>query len=175
MDTGVANALPPSNLVSKHFEKFGFPFVIDKNIIPDDNTTLFVCSGMQRVKNKFINLDYTKHGSLQSCIRTNDLELVGDGTHLTYFEMLGNFSFGNNDYELSVELWHSLIKDLGIKIDNIHIHPDSNHRELWIKRGYSVVNDQECQWSDGNIGGYCCEIYSRGIEINKRKETLEEI
>lgn len=158
--------------MSRHFESFGFPLVVDQQIVPDDDTTLFVCSGMQRVKNKFVNPDNTKHGSLQSCIRTNDLELVGDGTHLTYFEMLGNFSFGSNDYELSVELWHSLMLNLGIKVDSVHVHPNSNHHELWRKRGHTIVDDPDCQWSDGSIGGFCCEMYSRGVEIGNLVNTL---
>lgn len=146
---------------------------IDQNIIPNDDTTLFVCSGMQQIKNKFLTPDKTKYSSLQSCIRTNDLELVGDGTHLTYFEMLGNFSFGNNDYEQSVELWHHFLTDWKIKVDNIHVHPSCNdHKQLWKKLGYEIVDDTECQWSDGNIGGYCCEVYSRGIEIGNLVNTL---
>src|SRR5580658_9182607 len=89
----------------KRFEILGFPLVTDTNVIPKDKTTLFVCSGMQQVKDRFETPDGSKYGSIQSCVRTNDLELVGDGSHLTYFEMIGNFSFGGNDYELSVELW----------------------------------------------------------------------
>jgi len=77
---------------------------------------------MQRVKPRFSNPDNTKYGSLQSCIRTNDLELIGDGSHLTYFEMLGNFSFGRGDYEESVELWDSILKDLNIPVDYLKYH-----------------------------------------------------
>ncbi len=165
---------PPSyELISRHFEKFGFPLVIDQNVIPEDDTTLFICSGMQKHKPRFLNPDRTKHGSLQSCIRTNDLDLVGDGTHLSYFEMLGNFSFGGEDYEVSVELWHSFLLDTGIKVDNIHVHPSrQDHKDLWLKRGYEVVDDPECEWSDGNIGGHCCEVYSRGIEIGNLVNPL---
>lgn len=160
-------------MIRTRFEEFGFPLVIDQNVIPDDDSTLFVCSGMQRVKSKFYNPTKEKHGSLQSCIRTNDLELVGDGTHLTYFEMLGNFSFGGNDYETSVEMWHSILKDLKIKIDCVHIHPNRlDHQELWKKRGYEVVEDKECEWSDGEIGGQCCEIYSRNLEIGNLVNPL---
>ncbi len=141
-------------------------------IIPDDDTTLFVCSGMQRIRDKFLLPDGSKHGSLQSCIRTNDLELVGDGTHLTYFQMLGNFSFGG-DYEQSVEMWHSFLMDLQLVVDPIHYHPDNpSHKELWKKRGYETVEDTSCVWSDGKIGGYCCEVYSRGIEIGNLVNTL---
>ena len=161
------------DVVSRRYEQFGFPLVRDEQIIPDDDTTLFVCSGMQRVKNRFRQPDGSKHGSLQSCIRTNDLELVGDGTHLSYFEMLGNFSFGGNDYENSVELWHSVVRDLKIDIDCVHVHPTRNdHKELWHKRGYSTVDDLECVWSDGDIGGHCCELYSRGIEIGNLVNPL---
>lgn len=79
---------------------------------------------MQQVKDRFLNPNGGKYGSLQSCIRTNDLESVGDGCHLTYFEMLGNFSFGGNDFETSVELWHSIVKDLNIPITEVRVHPD---------------------------------------------------
>jgi alanyl-tRNA synthetase len=85
--------------------------------------------------------------------------------------MLGNFSFGG-DYEVSVELWHSFLTDFNIKVDNIHVHPESSHHELWKKRGYEVVDDLECVWSDGQIGGYCSEVYSRGIEIGNLVNTL---
>jgi alanyl-tRNA synthetase len=163
---------PPSlEVVSSRFEQFGFPLIVDETIIPDDDTTLFVCSGMQRVRNRFLTPNGTKHGSLQSCIRTNDLELVGDGSHLTYFQMLGNFSFGG-DYEQSIELWTSLLTDLSISVEPIHVHPDSGHHSLWQKRGYETVDDQSCVWSDGQIGGYCCEIYSRGLEIGNLVNTL---
>ena len=89
-------------LVQRRFEQFGFPLVVDRTIIPkDDDSTLFVCSGMQQVKRKFHDSEGDRHGSLQSCIRTDDIDLVGDGSNLTYFEMLGNFSFGGNDYATS--------------------------------------------------------------------------
>ena len=121
---------------------------------------------MQNLKEKFHNPDHSKEGSLQSCIRTNDLELVGDGSHLTYFEMLGNFSFGNDDYEISVEMWDHILKDLQIHVDTVHVHPDrDDHVVMWEKRGYDIIIDSECVWSDGNIGGYCCEVYSGSLEI----------
>lgn len=165
---------PPSlEVVSSRFEEFGFPLVVDDTIVPDDDTTLFICSGMQRVRDRFLMPNDTKHGSLQSCIRTNDLELVGDGSHLTFFQMLGNFHFGG-DYEASVELWHTILLDFGIPVDAVHCHPDkSDHQSLWTKRGYTVQDDTECVWSDGKIGGYCCEIYSRGLEIGNLVNTLD--
>lgn len=161
------------DLIRNRFESFGFPLIIDRNVIPDDDSTLFICSGMQRVKDRFLNPDGSKHGSLQSCIRTNDLESVGDGSHLTYFEMLGNFSFGGNDYEISVEMWHSIIKDLRIPISEVRVHPDRmDHKSMWIKRGYHVVNDRKCQWSDGNIHGECCELFRSNMEVGNLVNPL---
>jgi alanyl-tRNA synthetase len=144
----------------------------DDTIIPDDTTTLFVCSGMQRVRDRFLAPDGSRHASLQSCIRTNDLGLVGDGLHLTFFQMLGNFHFGG-DYEASVELWHSLLTDLHFQVDSVHHHPDKpDHKEMWVRRGYDTQEDSSCVWTDGNIGGYCCEVYSHGLEIGNLVNTL---
>lgn len=155
------------------FKEFGFPLVESRNVIPDDNSTLFICSGMQRFRDKFRNPDCSKNGSIQSCIRTNDLDLVGDGIHLTSFQMIGNFSFGNYDYEVSVEMWNKILRDLDIKIDSVHIYPGQDeHEKLWKSLGHNVVDDSECKWTDGEIGGYCCEVYSRGLEIGNLVNTL---
>jgi hypothetical protein len=160
-------------VVTSHFESFGFPLVSDPSVIPDDDSTLFVCSGMQRVRRRFHPPDGGKYGSLQSCLPTNDLDLVGDGSHLTHFQMLGNFSFGGNDYELSVELWHRILTDLGVRADEVHCHPGRpDHARIWTRRGYCVVPDGECHWSDGTIGGHCCELYVGGLEIGNLVNPL---
>lgn len=127
---------------------------------------------MQPIREKFQSPDGTTDGTLQSCVRTNDLELVGDGTHLSCFQMLGNFSFGGPDYERSVEMWHSILTDLHVPVDCVHVHPDGGHHRLWTSRGYTVVDDPECEWSDGRIGGRCCEIYSGGVEVGNLVNTL---
>jgi alanyl-tRNA synthetase len=160
-------------VVSRRFESFGFPLVIDPCVIPEDDTTLFVCSGMQRVRRRFHPPDGGVYGSLQSCIRTNDLDLVGDGSHLTHFQMLGNFSFGGPPYELSVDLWHSILTDLGVPISTVHCHPSRpDLSDLWVRRGYRVMPDEECVWSDGVIGGHCCELYVGGLEIGNLVNPL---
>jgi len=128
---------------------------------------------MQQIKEKFSHPDQTKYGSLQSCIRTNDLDLVGDGSHLTYFEMLGNFSFGGEDYFHSIDLWDSIVKDLKIPVSYVTYHPSQiEHQNYWIHKGYQTKPDESCKWSDGNIGGYCCELFVNDLEIGNLVNTL---
>jgi alanyl-tRNA synthetase len=160
-------------VVTRRFESFGFPLVIDSGVIPDDDSTLFLCSGMQRIRHRFYEPDGGKYGSLQSCIRTNDLDLVGDGSHLSHFKMLGNFSFGGPPYEVCVELWHAILTDLNVPVSTVHCHPGRpDHFPLWEQRGYRVVPDDECVWSDGRIGGHCCEVYVGDVEVGNLVNTL---
>lgn len=128
---------------------------------------------MQRVRHKFSSPDGSVHGSLQSCVRTNDLDLVGDGTHLTSFGMLGNFSFNGPDYRTSCEMWTHILRDLGVRLEPIHVHPDrDDHKAIWRNLGHEVADDPECVWSDGQIGGNCCEVYSHGVEIGNLVNPL---
>jgi alanyl-tRNA synthetase len=100
---------------------------------------------MQNLRSRFRNPDGTTDGSIQSCIRTNDLDLVGDGSHATLIEMVGNFSFGRSDYEDSVELWHRIVRHLSIPVTHVTVHPTrDDHRRLWVQRGYRVIPDLEC-------------------------------
>jgi alanyl-tRNA synthetase len=156
------------------FNDYDFPFNEDRSVIPnqDDQSTLFVCSGMQRFKSRFTAQDKGRLSSLQSCIRTNDIDLVGDGSHLTHFQMLGNFSFGNNDYEKSCEMWRSIDQQILLGISNIHVHPSSPHKLIWEKMGYPTIEDVDCVWSDGTIGGYCSEMYRGNLEIGNLVNTL---
>lgn len=162
------------SVIRNRFNQYGFPLNENRNIIPDDDTTLFVCSGMQKFKSLFNNPDGTVQGSLQSCIRTNDLDSVGDGHHLTSFTMIGNFSFEGPEYEVSTKMWSDILSDLQIN-SIIHVHPErEDHKNLWLKLGHQVVYDKDCVWSDGNIGGYCCEVYHKELEIGNLVNTLDK-
>lgn len=128
---------------------------------------------MQRHHKRFREPDGTGLSSLQSCIRTNDIDLAGDGSHLTSFQMLGNFSFRGIPYQKSIEMWHEIITSLNIPVSTVHVHPKSSHHSWWRNLGYSIIDDIDCQWSDGDIGGYCCELYCGNLEIGNLVNTLE--
>lgn len=122
---------------------------------------------MQNFKPKFQQKTGERISTVQSCIRTNDIDLWGDGSHLCFFRMIGCFSFGNSeDYEKTCDAWLSIVKELGIELTSVHVHPDSNHRKFFEGKGsFRIVDDVDCIWSDGNIGGYCSEFFVGDLEI----------
>jgi alanyl-tRNA synthetase len=145
---------------------------ICKNIIPTDDSTLFICSGMQELKPKFNNPDGTTHSSIQSCIRTNDLDSIGNGTHLSSFDMIGNFSFAATPYKKSCEMWLEITTELCIEPVFVTYHPDKeDHCEIWQSLGVSTIQSEDCIWSDGSIGGYCTEMFRGGISEKQRKNN----
>jgi alanyl-tRNA synthetase len=147
--------------------------VIKENIIPEiDTTTQFVCSGMQDFKEKFRNKTKEKISTIQSCVRLKDIDLWGDGTHYCHFRMLGCFSFGNNDYEQVFDMWLNILKELNLEPEEIHYHPDSGHSLFLFQKGnYKFVEDIDCIWTEGSIGGHCVEFYINGIEIGNLVNT----
>ena len=83
------------------FEKKGHRIIPSSSLIPDDSSVLLTTAGMQQFKryytgelNALNDFNSQRAVSIQKCFRTSDIEEVGDKTHLTFFEMLGNFSFG---------------------------------------------------------------------------------
>src|SRR5574340_1690884 len=89
------------------FKEKGHKIIPSSSLIPDDQSVLLTTAGMQQFKKYYTGeLDAKKDfvlengepaigvASVQKCFRTSDIDEVGDETHLTFFEMLGNFSFG---------------------------------------------------------------------------------
>src|SRR3990167_8483992 len=88
----------------KFFEEKGHKIVPSSSLLPTDPSVLFTTAGMQQFKPYFLgNADPVKDfggrrtASIQKSMRTSDIDEVGDKSHLTFFEMLGHFSFGDPD------------------------------------------------------------------------------
>ena len=155
--------------------------VIDSSpLIPaNDDTLLFTNAGMVQFKDVFLGTDkrsYQRATTTQRCIRAggkhNDLENVGYTLrHHTFFEMLGNFSFGDYFKEHAIELaWNFLTKELGLAKDKLWIsvfREDDEAAEIWLSKiGISPdrivrLDEEDNFWSMGDTGpcGPCSEIY----------------
>lgn len=140
-------------------------FKMDDNVKSYDETTLFCPAGMQQFKSKFKDLNYKGTiSNIQSCLRLNDIDEIGDGSHLLYFNRIGFFSFREWTVPQTINYWLNFLEIIGIKPDYVTIHPDKPEWSDFYK-DIEVRFDEECIWSDGDIGGYCTEFYKDGIEI----------
>ena len=169
------------------FAEKGHTPVHSSPVIPaEDPTLLFTNAGMVQFKDTFLGLenrDYNRAVSVQRCIRAggkhNDLENVGyTARHHTFFEMLGNFSFG--DYfkrEAIAFAWEFLTKRLGLPEERLWVtvfNEDDEAADIWLKEmGVSEQRFSRCGakdnfWSMGDTGpcGPCTEIfYDHGPSI----------
>src|SRR5687767_10140797 len=163
----------------KYFERNGHTRVTSSPLVPvGDQTLLFTNAGMVQFKGVFLGeerRDYVRATTCQKCVRAggkhNDLENVGrTARHHTFFEMLGNFSFG--DYfkkEAIAFAWELVTKDLGIPKDKIQVtvfREDDEAAELWKKVGVRAdwitrLGEKDNFWAMGDTGpcGPCTEIY----------------
>ncbi|KPJ71424.1 hypothetical protein AMJ50_02190 [Parcubacteria bacterium DG_74_3] len=107
------------------FEKRGHQIVASSSLIPTDTTVLFTTAGMQQFKEYFLGKRSpfsNKVASCQKCFRTSDIGEVGDERHLTFLEMLGNFSFGDYFKEGAVKYaLDFLVQELGLEKEKIWI------------------------------------------------------
>ena len=168
------------NAFLKYFEKNDHKIVESSNLVPNNDPTLmFANSGMVQFKNVFTGLekrDYQRATTSQKCVRAggkhNDLENVGyTSRHHTFFEMLGNFSFGDYFKERAIELaWNLVTKDFGIDKKRIYVtvfHEDDEAFKFWKKiAGFSDdriirIPTLDNFWSMGETGpcGPCSEIF----------------
>ena len=154
--------------------------VKSSSLVPqDDPTLLFTNAGMVQFKRTFLGeekRDYSRAATSQKCVRAggkhNDLENVGyTARHHTFFEMLGNFSFGDYFKELAIELsWDLLVNKLGLPAEKLWIsifHEDDEAGLLWRDK-IGVPEDRIVRlgekdnfWSMGDTGpcGPCSEIH----------------
>ena len=164
----------------KYFEKNNHTIVESSNLVPNNDPTLmFANSGMVQFKNVFTGLekrDYVRATTSQKCVRAggkhNDLENVGyTPRHHTFFEMLGNFSFGDYFKDQAIELaWNLVTKDFGIDKNKLYVtvfHEDDEAFNFWKKiAGLSEnkiirIPTSDNFWSMGETGpcGPCSEIF----------------
>ena len=120
------------------FEKRGHKIVPSSSLLPDDPSVLLTTAGMQQFKKYYTEpalAPAEKMVSIQKCFRTSDIDEVGDESHLTFFEMLGNFSFGGYFKDKAIEYGFEFIKSLGIEIDYVTVFdPDKVPEGDWRKR-----------------------------------------
>jgi alanyl-tRNA synthetase len=164
----------------EYFAKNDHEVIDSSPLIPaNDDTLLFTNAGMVQFKDVFLGTDkrpYKRATTTQRCIRAggkhNDLENVGYTLrHHTFFEMLGNFSFGDYFKEHAIELaWNFLTKELGLPKDKLWIsvfREDDEAAEIWSSKiGISPdrivrLDEEDNFWSMGDTGpcGPCSEIY----------------
>src|SRR5262245_8841847 len=161
-----------------YFAKNGHTVVPSSPLVPrNDPTLMFTNAGMVQFKNVFTGLEkrpYVRAATAQKCVRAggkhNDLDNVGyTARHHTFFEMLGNFSFGDYFKERAIELaWNLVTKDFGLSKERlwVTIYPsDEAARTLWKKiaglADARIVGHADNLWAMGPIGpcGYCSEIF----------------
>ncbi|MDC3118915.1 alanine--tRNA ligase [Prochlorococcus sp. AH-716-K03] len=145
------------------------------SLIPDDPTVLLTIAGMLPFKPIFLGLKERpskRATSSQKCIRTNDIENVGvTARHHTFFEMLGNFSFGDYFKQEAIEwAWELVTKVYGLSEENIIVsvfHEDDESEEIWkeeigiLPERIIKLDEKDNFWSSGKTGpcGPCSELY----------------
>ncbi len=174
-----------------YFAKRGHTIVRSASLVPEkDPTLLFTNAGMVQFKNIFLGVEklpYMRAADSQKCLRIsgkhNDLEAVGRDTyHHTFFEMLGNWSFGDYYKAEAIEwAWELLTKEWGLPKDKLWttVYRDDNEAEgLWLKiSGLAAervrrFGEQDNFWEMGETGpcGPCSEIHlDRGPAACDRK------
>ena len=171
----------------KYFEDKGHTHVASSSLVPyNDPTLLFTNAGMNQFKDVFLGLekrDYTRATTSQKCVRAggkhNDLDTVGrTARHHTFFEMLGNFSFGDYFKRDAIKnAWGFLTEELKLPIDKLYItiyNDDDEAHDLWREltpvpeERIIRLGEKDNFWQMGETGpcGPCSEIHiDRGAEF----------
>src|ERR1035437_8845610 len=163
-----------------YFKKNGHEIIPSSSLVPaNDPTLMFTSAGMVQFKNVFTGQEtrpYKRAATAQKCLRAggkhNDLDNVGfTARHHTFFEMLGNFSFGDYFKEEAIPLaWHLVTKTFGLPKDRLLVtvyHDDDEAAAIWKKvAGFSDdkiirIATSDNFWSAGDTGpcGPCSEIF----------------
>lgn len=162
------------------FEKRGHTKIPSSSLIPtDDPTLLFTNAGMNQFKDLFLGKttrSYNRAISIQKCVRAggkhNDLDNVGfTKHHLTFFEMMGNFSFGDYFKKEAIEFaWSFLTKEIKLPVEKLHVtvyKTDDEAYNIWLndigvkKEKIHRLGEKDNFWQMGDTGpcGPCSEIH----------------
>jgi alanyl-tRNA synthetase len=179
------------NKFLEFFKEHSHTVVPSSSLIPDDPSVLLTTAGMQQFKPYYTELDPStvihpalgkpigkSACSVQKCFRTTDIEEVGDATHLTMFEMLGNFSFGSYFKKEAISLAHEFITSVvGLPISYVTIFKGSDivpkdleSKEIWNSLGVTDVREEGMEdvfWGPTGSSGPCgptTEIYCKTSE-----------
>ena len=168
----------------KFFEKRGHKIIPSASLVPLDPTVLFTTAGMQQFKsyytapdNALRDFDSKNTTSSQKCIRTVDIDEVGDATHLTFFEMLGNFSFGGYGRREAITYAHEFItRELSLDISYVTFYKgegvvprDEESKDIWASLGVKEIREDgpDVFWGPTGDSGPCgptTEIYCKNAE-----------
>lgn len=170
-----------------YFKSQGHEIVASSSLVPaNDPTLLFTNAGMVQFKDLFLGNEvrsYSRATTSQRCVRAggkhNDLENVGyTARHHTFFEMLGNFSFGDYFKRDAIRFaWDFLTKELGLPADKLWVtvfHEDQEAEDIWQKEigvpkeRFSRLGEKDNFWAMGDTGpcGPCSEIfYDHGPDV----------
>jgi alanyl-tRNA synthetase len=185
MKTMTSNELRQAFL--EYFNKHDHQVLASSPLVPgNDPTLLFTNAGMVQFKDVFLGNDqrnYKRAATSQRCVRAggkhNDLENVGyTARHHTFFEMLGNFSFGDYFKREAIQFaWEFLTKELEIPAERLWItvyEDDDEAADIWLKeikvdpQRFSRLGEKDNFWAMGDTGpcGPCSEIFfDHGAEI----------
>jgi len=178
----------------KFFEERGHAIVPSSSLLPDDPSVLLTTAGMQQFKPYYTGVadpmssPHTSLGgrpigaanatSVQKSFRTSDIDEVGDKTHLTFFEMLGNFSFGGYFKEEAIRYAYDFFKEVNLPIDYVTVFAGDNETprddesaRIWKELGIADIREygrEDNFWGPtGNEGpcGPSTEIYVNNVEV----------
>lgn len=185
------------NSFVNYFKKHGHAHVESSSLIPEnDPTIMFANAGMNQFKNLFLGLekrDYTTAVTVQKCVRAggkhNDLDNVGfTARHHTFFEMLGNFSFGDYFKKEAIKYaWDFLTNELKIDKNKLYVtvfETDDEAADIWHKQEgvpkerIFRFGEKDNFWRMGDVGpcGPCSEIFfDHGPQYGKIADPFKSI
>jgi len=169
------------------FKERGHAIVPSSSLIPDDPSVLLTTAGMQQFKkyytgeaNSLKDFGSKNTVSIQKSFRTSDIDEIGDESHLTFFEMVGNFSFGGYFKREAITYAHEFIAQvMNLPISYVtifegseHVPKDEESRAIWQELGVTDIREEgmdDVFWGPTGTSGPCgptTEIYCRNAQGN---------